>query len=487
MKRTILKKNIGFVSVSSKQALRNCYYLAEEIKRTALLLLTILFISITNAQVQIKPLPKDGYDQRIRQVINQLKVVDSHEHLRDLANITSWRFKGSKLDFMFLFISYACDDIQSAGLQQIVFSNQLMTDSLTVKEKWKIIKPYWEGSSNTAYNRAVLLAADKLFGVKNIDSSTVEELSDKIRLAYQDESGWFNHVLKEKCGIEYVVADDFSSLYDPKIFRRVKRFDNFIAIYSKSEIENLTKWGNTGINSLDDLVSALATTFQDAMLTGNNVGIKSGLAYGRILFYDNVKKEKAEEVFNKILNAQTRLSFDEAKPLQDYMMHKVLDLADANNMPVQIHTGLLAGNGNIIENSKPTHLVNLFQEYPNVKFILFHGAYPYGGELSTLAKNFRNVYIDMCWMYVISPTYSERYLHEWLETVPANKIMAFGGDYLNIEGVYSHLMFAKQVISNVLISKVKDGYFTEDEATKIARMILHDNAINIFKIGTYFQ
>jgi uncharacterized protein len=449
--------------------------------RTALFILTFVFITSTDAQVQVRPLPKPGYDQRIREAINRLRVVDSHEHLMSLENIKNWRYKCNKLDFMFLFTVYACDDIISAGLPSQVFYNKLMTDSLTVMGKWHLIKPYWEGSSNTAYNRAVLLAADKLFGVKNIDSSTVEELSDKIRIAYQNESGWFNHVLKEKCLIEYVVSD-FGSLYDPKIFRRVKRFDDFIAIYSKSEIENLTKWGNTGINSLDDLVSALGTAFQDAMLTGNNVGIKSGLAYGRILFYDNVKKEKAEEVFNKILNSQTRLSFDEVKPLQDYMMHRVLDLADANNMPVQIHTGLLAGNGNIIENSKPTHLVNLFQEYPNVKFILFHGAYPYGGELSTLAKNFRNVYIDMCWMYVISPTYSERYLNEWLETVPANKIMAFGGDYFNIEGVYSHLMFAKQVISNVLIDKVKDGYFTEDEALKTARMILHDNAIQILNL-----
>ncbi|MCY1719450.1 amidohydrolase family protein [Prolixibacteraceae bacterium Z1-6] len=60
-----------------------------------------------------------------------------------------------------------------------------------------------------------------------------------------------------------------------------------------------------------------------------------------------------------------------------------------------------------------------------MKFILFHGAYPFGGELASLAKNFRNVYIDLCWLYIISPTYSRRYLHEWLETIPANKIIAF--------------------------------------------------------------
>jgi len=99
-----------------------------------------------------------------------------------------------------------------------------------------------------------------------------------------------------------------------------------------------------------------------------------------------------------------------------------------------------------------------------------------------LAKNFRNVYIDMCWLYIISPSYSERYLHEWLETVPANKIMAFGGDFLNVEGVYGHLLFARQVVANVLIAKVKDGYFTENEALKIAQMILHDNATGLLKL-----
>ena len=34
------------------------------------------------------------------------------------------------------------------------------------------------------------------------------------------------------------------------------------------------------------------------------------------------------------------LTYAEAKPLQDYMMHRVLDLADACDLPVQLHTGL---------------------------------------------------------------------------------------------------------------------------------------------------
>jgi predicted TIM-barrel fold metal-dependent hydrolase len=157
-------------------------------------------------------------------------------------------------------------------------------------------------------------------------------------------------------------------------------------------------------------------------------------------------------------------------------------LALKYNKPIQIHTGLQAGDGNFIQNSNPALLANLFLKYRNVKFILFHGGYPYGGELASLGKNFRNVYIDLCWLYVISPSYSERYLHEWLETIPANKIMAFGGDYENVENIYGHLLFAKEIVGNVLVEKVKNRYFSEGEAIKVAQMMLHENAVNLFQL-----
>jgi hypothetical protein len=48
--------------------------------------------------------------------------------------------------------------------------------------------------------------------------------------------------------------------------------------------------------------------------------------------------------------------------------------------------------------------------------------------------------------------------------------------------VYSHVLMGKQVVSNVLVSKVKDGYFSEEEAIKIAQMILHDNAVRILNL-----
>ena len=445
--------------------------------KQVLLFLLLAAPLFSRAQVQIRPLPSEGYEQRINDFVNDMKVVDTHEHLMSLTRLK----QRTSLDFMLLLHHYSADDIISAGLPSKLFA-KLRKDSLTVKQKWDILEPYWESSKNTAYNRAALLTADKLFGINDINESTVELLSEKIKKAYQTD--WISHVVNDKCNIEYLIQDSDDRSFGTKGFRYVVRFDNFIFINSKQQITSIAKRQNISIATLDDLIKALGSAFNDAKQKGL-VALKSGLVYNRILNYENTSRGSAAKVFEDLMSSPdaTTFTFADVKPLQDFMMHRVLDLARDNKLPVMIHTGLHTGNGNIIENSKPTHLVNMIMEYPTVNFILMHGSFPYGGELTTIAKYFPNAYIDMCWLHVISPSYSERFLHEWIETVPASKIMGFGGDYLNIENAYSHLLMGKQVVAKVLIDKVKDGYMSESEAKNIARMILHDNAVKIFNLS----
>lgn len=445
-------------------------------KKVLFLLLVGSFPCIIKAQVQVRPLPSPGYETRIRQFIDNMRVVDTHEHIMQAVNLK----KRTSLDFMLLLQGYS--DLRGAGLMN---TSLLTKDSLSPKEKWKILKPYWEASSNTAYHRIALLTADKLFNVKDINESTVTELSEKIAKAYQTDD-WINTVI-EKCKIDYVIQDNLitehaAKRFENHKFRYVKRFDNFVNINSKQKIDFIAKEHNTKIQSLDALVAVLAEDFSKAKQE-EIVCIKVGLAYARILSFDETSKEKAEEVFNTVMNMDDRmLSFADVKPLQDYMMFRVLDQAKQHNVVVQIHTGFQQ-YGNLVSNANPINLFSLFKAYPSVKFVLFHGGYPYGGELSAVAKAFPNVHLDLTWVYVLSPSFSERYLHEWLETIPASKITGFGGDYGNVENVLGHLLFARQIIANVLVDKVKDGYFSETEAKNIARMLLCDNAINIYKLS----
>jgi hypothetical protein len=99
-----------------------------------------------------------------------------------------------------------------------------------------------------------------------------------------------------------------------------------------------------------------------------------------------------------------------------------------------------------------------------------------------LGKNFPNVYVDLCWVHVISPWVARQTLHEWIETVPANKIFGFGGDYIFVEGAYAHSRMARRGVAQVLAEKVEGGYLTEDEAIVLARKLLRENAVQFFRL-----
>ncbi len=99
-----------------------------------------------------------------------------------------------------------------------------------------------------------------------------------------------------------------------------------------------------------------------------------------------------------------------------------------------------------------------------------------------LAKNFPNAYLDLCWLHIISPTAAVRMLHEAIETVPANKIFAFGGDFIIPEGAYGHSVLARQVVTRVLTEKVEDSYLSEAEAMHLARRILRENPAALYRL-----
>ena len=216
------------------------------------------------------------------------------------------------------------------------------------------------------------------------------------------------------------------------------------------------------------------------------VAVKSIIAYERDLLFREVDESYAARDFERVLKGGEKLpgGFHRRverpfRNLEDHMFHHLIKLADAHGYPVQVHTGLTAGP-NFIANTNPTNLTNLFFLYPRVKFDLFHMSYPYQGELATLAKLFPNVYADLCWAHIVAPGATRRTLSEFLETVPANKILGFGGDYRFAELSYAHARMARRNIAMVLAAKIEEGICSQTEALGLGRMLLCDNAAALF-------
>ncbi len=429
------------------------------------------------AQKDLRILPVPGFENRIINYIDTIRVIDTHEHLIGPEMLKDSYF----LDFSLLFMQNGYDDLVSAGMPDTLF-NALFNRYLDPVSKWKIIEPYWENSFNTSFNRMLLHSIERLYGINELNEATVGPLSEKIRKAHQTD--WFDRIIRDSCKIEYFIKDGNYIPGKDDFVRYEKRFDDWLTVRSKFRIDSLAILQLDPIYSLDDFVRSLETAFEKELKNGM-IAVKIFSSYYRTLQFEKTNPDAAKKVFKTLVNGEEdfAISMKEAKPLQDYMLFRLLDLARKYDKPVAIHTGIQAGKGKIIGNSNPELLTNLFIEYPDVNFVLYHGSYPYGGELAALAKNYRNVYIDMNWVYAVSPTYSERYFNEWLEMVPVSRITAFGGDCMAVENVYSELLAAKRIISKVLINKVKEGYITEREALIIAKMILHDNAVKLYKLN----
>lgn len=436
----------------------------------------------------------------IADALSEVKLIDTHEHTTD----ETVRL-GLDLDFTYLLPHYLSSDLVSAGMslddleairtpgremnesvgrrmdpRDMVypFPERLPAEELSVDDKWRRFAPFWERTRNTGYARRVLIAMRDLFEIEDLNEGTYSALSEALQAS--NKPGWYRHVLQDRAGIEVSVADCGTTDVDREFFVPSIRFDRFVNIRDPIDLRRLEYDTATAIQSLDDLIRALQVDFAQQARDGM-VAVKAGLAYQRVIHYGEATRHEAELAFNRLFrHPQERLSFEEAKPCQDYMMHQIIRYAVEYDLPIQIHTGLLEGNGNVITNSNPTLLTNLFLQYPRARFDLFHAGYPYHSELASLAKNFPNVYADMCWMYIISPWMAARILHEWLETIPVSKILGFGGDDHILEGTYGHSRLARQVIAQVLGEKVEAGYCTQKEAIAFGQRLLRDNAKCLF-------
>ena len=111
-----------------------------------------------------------------------------------------------------------------------------------------------------------------------------------------------------------------------------------------------------------------------------------------------------------------------------------------------------------------------------------HICYPYYEELISVAKQYTNAYVDMCWGWIINPEAAKDFLKKYLVTAPANKILTFGGDYRYVEQVLGHAVIARQGIALALCELVEEGWLSLSDAQELVDPIMHGNARRIFRL-----
>jgi len=427
----------------------------------------------------------------LRAYMDTFKVVDCHEHQwaspRELEGV-------ERSFFTHLAYSYLKADLVSAGSPPVDINAIAGQD---VDQLWDTYGPYLELCRNTTYYSHFLKGFKILYGFRgeSFSRDNVRALSNQIAANYRDPD-WYGQAF-EKAGFEVMFVDqywdNFNLEMDPRFFAVATNVRGLVdGIANRTRLAGgpetrhnpywLAEQFGVPVNSLDNYLE-FADRFLQKGLEGRMICLKNSLAYNRSLDFAEVAKSRAEELFNR---DSTTLTPAERKELQDFMFHWLARKAGDYKIPIQIHTGYLAGNGSWLENGRPVKLNNLFLEYPNTKFVLFHGGYPWMGEYGALGKMFPNVYLDLVWLPQISRQAAVDSIDQMLDAVPFNKFF-WGGDCHVIEESAGSLALGKDVLAEVLARRVARGLMTRELAREIAWRILRGNAFDFFRLSERLQ
>ena len=426
---------------------------------------------------------------RLQDQIERMPVIDCHEHLMGPEGRPPY-----KEPIAALIYGYVHSDLASASFGVPDRELQWLEDEdVPTGEKWPLFERLWRATEHTAYARVTKLVLRDVYGETELTRETLERVAAK--LAGQDEATYFRII--DEAGIQVMLVDVLGWLPQglDSFLEGRKRFpDKWRPMISLpafhpttltwETIEAVGRWADRHITSLDEYLEAVFIVFQRCIERGA-VGIKDQSAYERVLSYDLVPRAEAEKQFNLVLaDPRNRLGWPAGKPLNDHLFHQYMRFARELDLPVQLHTGHMAGVRNRVDKTNAAYLASMLELHRDVRFDLFHGNWPYLGDLLFLGKNYPNVALDCCWLHIIDPDFASELLERSVLTLPHTKVHGFGGDYGDVpEFVAGHLKIARENIAGTLARLVERGWLEEEEAVRVAADWLFNNPNRFFKLG----
>ena len=393
-------------------------------------------------------------------------IIDAHEHLPPEKERVS-----RKVDVFTMFTHYTSTDLITAGMSKEDYE-KIVDPEQPLEERWRLFKPYYKVAKYTSYFRAARIALKKFYGVEDLTDENYLEASNRIREA--NKPGIYKRVLRDKCRIK-VVLTQIGRIPegDKELLIPILPMWLLTDISKPSDLEGRKLRPRVDVSSLEDYVAYMKEQVERWKREGV-VGLK--FLARRV---EEVCRERAERLFKQLLDGELKTP----KPLWDYLVDKAIDLASEVGWPISVHTGILAGNWGDFTATRPTLLIPLLKRHREAKFDLYHAGIPWVREAGILGKSFPNVWLNLCWCHIVSQDMTCSALDEWMDLVPVNKIIGFGGDYnIPVEKVYGHLVMAREDIARTLAGRVSRGLMNRTEALDIARMWFYDNPRELYRL-----
>jgi len=409
--------------------------------------------------------------------------IDTHEHLVEESERLDCIDPIIPCDDWALLLNhYFSFDLISAGISKSE-RDRLFSNEISPVDKWNILDEYWPYLKNTVSGLVFRNTIRTLYGIDEISAETINEI--QVRYEKTRKKGFYRHIIQDLANIKHC------HVHSPvKACRGSETSD---ILYHDIVLNGLiqvsqnpyTITDNFNIKTLSDWHALIDLWYSDYNQIAK--GVKIGNAYFRRLNFERLEASEVENIFQNKINSQTISPVDEKK-LQDHLFWYAVDKATIYGLPVKMHTGQWAMN-NVMNmqwvKDNPADCASLCRQSPNTKFIFYHICYPYYEEMLSLAKNYSNAYIDMCWSWSINPVAAKDFLKKFILTVPNNKILTFGGDDKIVENLIGHSIIARKGISQALSELVNDNWIMINDALNLIEYLMFRNAENLFDKTSY--
>lgn len=418
----------------------------------------------------------------LREMIETLPIIDCHDHSREMGPKPTDPVK-AVIDW------YMRSDLNSASSDDAV--EIIYNEKLPLEERWSVLERAWKRTKHTGYAQVVRRVLREFYDEPDLTLDGLKRINERM-IDFSDEAN-FTAVL-DKAHITARLEDNWPDMKAfiagtfpmPPRSHLVISLPGFHNLRTADEVRaNASIIGRT-VTSLDEYVDTCREVFTRLKAAGA-VGMKDQSAYNRSLDYANPTHHQAEEAFNWMMEDPRRsLAYpDGTKPLSDYLFHHFMRMARDLDLPVQIHTGHMAGIRNEITKTNAVHLTRLLEMHRDTRFDLFHANWPYGGEILFLVKNYPNAALDFCWAHMIDPLYSQDLLRQAVSSVPHGKIHGYGSDLGGdvVTSAWAHADLARDNIAAALADLVQIDYLGIDDAREIACDWLFRNPNQFFKLG----
>jgi len=416
-------------------------------------------------------------EQRLRDEVMSMSVVDVHSHVP--AHEPFARSLGELLGY-----HYYTELAHSAGMSKSVLqcpAEQMIPDLLEAMGR----------IDNTAQYSWMMEMARELFGFQHdrLTRDNWEDLAQAVEGAA--ESPRRAREILGQSNIEKVFLtnsfDEQLEDIDTEVFVPSLRADTLVFDLHKDQVQDtLERVSGVTLKGGDSLRKALSAVVEHFWAHGARsaaISLPPGFHAYRVADADFDRE--AERTLSGSSGGDRQI-------VQSGILFHLAQCCRENALPFQIMYGVVRDaythgvfQGTDLPAAGDTlrGLLPLFNAFPEVTFCLSVLSDSQVQELGAYGWIVQNVVLSGHWWYLNVPVHIERDLAARLQSVPKTKLIGYYSDMYKLEFGLAKFNMYRRVLARVLAREfVEPGFGTEKDALSIARLVLRDNAVRIFRL-----